>query len=235
MRLKDKIGHGHPLQAVWCGSPINTTLDTHFFTSSTDSGSLRDVARSKATVSSAVASVRMSGVYPTRIPLEFKRSSQIFCVLSHKALTWLVLWYSSFLQHRCSLSINCLVHRPVGQWHAFKPQPLIFLGESCSGKRRFSTEKPLGNSKGRLYRAGVIISPSTTTLFSFLPVGIRCSLPLRITFKKMWVLPLFYFLNGKMVISHGQRTDYFQGWSWKRWRPRAQNKRSLSGRQLVLK
>ena len=49
--------------------------DTHFFTCSTASGSRRHAARSKATDSSAVASVRTSGVYPTRIPLEGKHRS----------------------------------------------------------------------------------------------------------------------------------------------------------------
>lgn len=43
--------------------------ETNFLTSSTPSGNLRAVASSRATVSSAVASVRTSGVYPTRIPL----------------------------------------------------------------------------------------------------------------------------------------------------------------------
>lgn len=59
----------------------NTNLKTHIaineyfnqtdlLTSSTPSGNLRDVANSRATVSSAVASVRTSGVYPTRMPLK---------------------------------------------------------------------------------------------------------------------------------------------------------------------
>lgn len=69
----------------WVTVPLqNQIVETHFFTSSSDSGSLRAVARSKATVSSAVASVRMSGVYPTRIPLEFKRESDPFA--SNKAI-----------------------------------------------------------------------------------------------------------------------------------------------------
>lgn len=48
--------------------------DTHFFTCSAASGSRRHAARSKATESSAVASVRTSGVYPTRIPLQGKQT-----------------------------------------------------------------------------------------------------------------------------------------------------------------
>lgn len=57
-----------------CGlrSQPSLQLDTHFFTCSTASGSRRHVARSKATESSAVASVSTSGVYPTRIPLQGK-------------------------------------------------------------------------------------------------------------------------------------------------------------------
>lgn len=42
---------------------------TNFLTSCTPSGNLRAVASSRATVSSAVASVSTSGVYPTRMPL----------------------------------------------------------------------------------------------------------------------------------------------------------------------
>lgn len=48
---------------------VNVNSSTHFLTSSIPSGNLRAVANSRATVNSAVASVRTSGVYPTRIPL----------------------------------------------------------------------------------------------------------------------------------------------------------------------
>lgn len=53
-----------------------SAADTHFFTCSSASGSRRHAARSKATESSAVASVRTSGVYPTRIPLQGKHRSR---------------------------------------------------------------------------------------------------------------------------------------------------------------
>lgn len=56
--------------------PQRTAARTHVFTSETASGSRRHVARSRATESSAVASVRTSGVYPTRIPLQGKHRAQ---------------------------------------------------------------------------------------------------------------------------------------------------------------
>ena len=55
--------------AIGSNVNVNVKSSTHFLTSSIPSGNLRAVASSRATVSSAVASVRTSGVYPTRIPL----------------------------------------------------------------------------------------------------------------------------------------------------------------------
>lgn len=57
-----------------CQAQQLSAADTHFFTCSSASGSRRHAARSKATESSAVASVRTSGVYPTRIPLQGKHT-----------------------------------------------------------------------------------------------------------------------------------------------------------------
>lgn len=54
---------------------VNVNSSTHFLTSSIPSGNLRAVASSRATVNSAVASVRTSGVYPTRMPLIKKKQN----------------------------------------------------------------------------------------------------------------------------------------------------------------
>lgn len=62
--------------------------ETDFFTSSTASGNLRAVASSRATVSSAVASVRTSGVYPTRMPLLRAKSDIIVRACSMLLYPW---------------------------------------------------------------------------------------------------------------------------------------------------
>lgn len=59
-----------PLVTSPCGTALGPpAVGTHLFTCSTASGSRRHTDSSKATDSSAVASVSTSGVYPTRIPL----------------------------------------------------------------------------------------------------------------------------------------------------------------------